>query len=202
MPKKVKSFTIDEEPYEALFKMFKENYVDVSISYFLNKTIKELLAYLESIQQEVKRSELKVPMSYIIETAVRGTLFKVLDEQPSGGTESPLQQEARRLQKEYDIHIGKNPKEADNYDVSKIDKDVPLSVIVKAAVDSAIKDLFRKGGLTDDEVVENFRRIGGKGAQKKIREDVVPLLNKIDPPVGELAKKILRGKKKEDKQEK
>ena len=179
MAKKVKSFTMDEEPYEALFKMFKENYVDVSISYFLNKAIKELLVYLQGIQEEVKRSGLKVPMSYIIETAARGTLFKTLDQESAEGmSESPLQREAREYQRKYDLHIGKNPQEVDKYDIDKIDKNVGLSVIVKAAVDSAIKDLLRRGGLTDDDLVENIRRVGGKGAQKKIREDIAPVLTR------------------------
>ena len=54
--KKVKSFTMDEGPYEALFGMFKAHYVDVSLSYCLNKYIKELLRYSEAIQGEMNRT--------------------------------------------------------------------------------------------------------------------------------------------------
>jgi hypothetical protein len=203
MAKKVKSFTMDEEPYDALFKMFKENYVDVSISYFLNKAIKELLVYLQSIQEEIKRSELKVPMSYIIEMAVRGTLFKTLDEEPAEGmNESSLKREAREYQRKYDLHVGKNPQEADKYDINKIDKNVPYSLIIKALTDSVIKEIVQRGGLTDDDFIENVRNRGGKGAQKKIREDIAPFLNKIDPPVSEVVKKILPVKKAKEKDKK
>ena len=58
--KKIKSFTMDEEPYEALFGMFKGNYVDVSLSYCLNKYIKEFLRYVEAIQAKwIERANIR-----------------------------------------------------------------------------------------------------------------------------------------------
>lgn len=196
MAKKVMSFTLDKEPYEALFKMFKENYVDVSISYFLNKAIKELLAHLQYVQAELTRSGLKVPMSYVIETAVRGTLFKALDGEPAEGmSESPLQREAREYQRKYDVHVGKNPEEAGKYDIDKIDKNVPFSTIIKYLTDGVIEEIKRRGNRPDDDYIDKMCKIGGKGLEKKMREDVAPLVDKIDPPLGEVARKIIPRKK-------
>jgi hypothetical protein len=179
MNKKVKSFTMDEEPYEALFKMFKDNCVDVSISYFLNKAIKELVIYLQGIQAELNRSpELKVPIPYIIETIVREPLYKYLDEELSEGmTESSLKREARELKRKYDLHIGKNPDQEANYDINKIDKNVPYSEVIKFITNGVINEIKKRGMLTD-EYVENIRVAGKKGVLKKIREDVGPALDK------------------------
>lgn len=204
MNKKVKSFTMDEEPYEALFKMFKENYVGVSISYFLNKAIKELVVYLQGIQSELNRSpELKVPMPYIIETVVREPLYKYLDEELSEGmTESLLKREARELKRKYDLHIGKNPDQEANYDINKIDKNVPYSEVIKYITDGVINEIAKRGMLTD-EYAENARVSGKKGVLKKIREDVGPALDKFEHPINELVKKIKasgKGKNKEGQQ--
>jgi len=204
MNKKVKSFTMDEEPYEALFKMFKENYVDVSISYYLNKAIKELLVYLQGIQAELSRSpELKVPMPYIIETVAREPLYKYLDGELSEGmTESPLKREARELKRKYDLHIGKNPDQEVNYDIDKIDKNVPFSEVFKFITDGVINEIAKRGMLTD-EYVENIRVAGKKGVLKKIREDIVPAMDKFEHPINEFVKKIKasgKGKNKEGKQ--
>ena len=202
MNKKVKSFTMDEEPYEALFKMFKENYVDVSISYFLNKAIKELVVYLQGIQSELNRSpELKVPMPYIIETVVREPLYKYLDEELSEGmTESLLKREVKELKRKYDLHIGKNPDQEVNYDIEKIDKNVSIATLMKYLADGVLNEIRRRGALTDDEYIEMIRRNGGKGLQMKLREDVAPFVNKIDPPVGDVVKKIFKGKKGKNKE--
>jgi hypothetical protein len=202
MAKKVMSFTLDREPYEALFKMFKENYVDVSISSYLNRAIKELLTHLQSVQDEVKRLGLKVPMSYVIETAARGTLFKALDSEAAEGvTESSLERQAREYQRKYDLHVGKNPEEAEKYDVDKIDKNVPFSAIVKYLTDSVLEEIGRRGRTTDDDYIDRMRKIGGKGLEKKLREDIAPFVQKIDPPVGEVVKKIVRKKKAKNVEE-
>ena len=192
---------MDEEPYEALFKMFKENYVDVSISYYLNKAIKELVVYLQGIQSELNRSpELKVPMPYIIETVVREPLYKYLDEELSEGmTESPLKREARELKRKYDLHIGKNPDQEANYDIEKIDKNVPFSEVIKYLTDGVINEIAKRGMLTD-EYAENARIAGKKGVIKKIREDVGPAVNKLEHPIKEIVKKIKASGKAKNKE--
>jgi len=188
MAKKVKSFTIEEEPYEELSKIFRENYVDVSISYFLNKAIKELLQYLKSIQEEIKRSgDIKVPMSYIVENTVREPLYKSFDS-------SEIKKEVKEFQRKYDIHIKKNPEKISEYDVEKIDDDVSIAQVIKYVTKGVMKQLKERRELTDEEYLELVRETGGKGLRKKLNTKIIPAMDKIDPDLKDIAAKI-RGKK-------
>lgn len=197
MAKKVKSFTIEEEPYEALLKIFRENYVDVSISYFLNKTIKELLLYLQSIQEEIKRSpDINVPISYIIETVVREPIYGSFDnELQEGQGESNIHKEIKEFQRKYDIHIKKNPDKISEYNVEMINDDVSMAKVIKYVTKGIMKQLRERRELTDDEYVELIRETGGKGLDKKIAEKISPAIQKIDPDMKDVIKKIKKGKK-------
>jgi hypothetical protein len=199
MAKKVKSFAVDEEIYEAVFGMFKQNYVDVNISYCLNKYLKELLSYLQAIEGELKRnSELDVPMSFVIESVTREPLFSFLDSTPAQGmNESPLQIRVKEFQRKYDTDVKKYPEQAAKYDINAIDGNVPSSKFLKAIVKSVIEELTTLGKLPDDRYTEIVREVGGKGLQKKIREDIAPKFAKIDPTI-----KVKKSSKKQDKNNK
>jgi hypothetical protein len=189
MAKKVKSFTLEEEPYEALLKIFRENYVDVSISYFLNKAIKELLLYFQSIQEEIKQSpDINVPMSYVIETAVREPLYRSFDS-------SAIQKEVKEFQRKYEIHIKKNPEKISEYNVEMIDDNVSLAKVVQYVTKAFAKQLRERRELTEDEYVELIREAGGKGLDKKIAEKIYPAMQKIDPDLKDVIAKIKKGKK-------
>ena len=43
MRKKVKLFALEKRPYERLFQMFKDNYVEIRVSYCVNRYLKEFL---------------------------------------------------------------------------------------------------------------------------------------------------------------
>ena len=53
--KKIKTFTVDEDIYNALVSMFKEYGADVSISYYLDGCLKDFLKYLRTLNDLRKR---------------------------------------------------------------------------------------------------------------------------------------------------
>ncbi|MBA4390620.1 MAG: hypothetical protein C0399_06765 [Syntrophus sp. (in: bacteria)] len=185
MAKKVKSFAVDEEIYEAVSGMFKQNYVDVNISYCLNKYLKELLTYLRAIENELNRTpELDVTMSFIIDSITRNPLFEVLDSTPAPGmAESPLRARVLEFQGKYDTNVKKYPDQVAKYDVGAIDDNVPSAKVIKYIVKAVIEELTTKGPVPDDRHTELARETGGKSLQKKFREKIVPVLNKIDPVI-------------------
>ena len=175
--KKIKSFTMDEEPYEALFGLFKGNYVDVSLSYCLNKYIKEFLRYLEAIQAEMERTgEYTMPMSFVIETIARRPIFQVPEDRLFGGSEeSPLTAEVKGLQGEYDRYNTKGGVQVDETRIAEMDT---FTVVVKMAKLIAKVAASEMTGhkLTDDEYVEMVRKEGGKALQKLVREKLAPAI--------------------------
>ena len=58
--KKIKTFTVDEDIYNALVSMFKEYGADVSISYYLDGCLKDLLKYLRTLDDLRKREPEKI----------------------------------------------------------------------------------------------------------------------------------------------
>jgi hypothetical protein len=72
MPKKIKSFTVDEEVYNSLVAIFKRYKTGVSISLYVNKMLKRLLADLKETEDGLKNSSVTVPMDYIINKIVTG----------------------------------------------------------------------------------------------------------------------------------
>jgi len=71
MAKKIKSFTVDEDIYNRLVKMFKKYKAETSISMYLNNEIKYLLEQLEDLEEGIKEWNYTIPMSYIIDTMVK-----------------------------------------------------------------------------------------------------------------------------------
>jgi hypothetical protein len=175
MRKTAKSFAVEEEQYDKLFKLFRENYVEVSISYCVNRYIREFLEYLTAIQTALKKgSSYTVPMTYIIETMAREPIFKKFD------TEAAVIEEVRELQKKYETYIRKHPGKEAEFDKESIVKDGSFFKYLKAIMKMIVVEETKLGReLTDDEMVDMFRESGGKGLQKYIREDIAPKVERI-----------------------
>jgi hypothetical protein len=165
MRKKVKSFALEDGPYEKLFDMFKENYIEISISYCINKYIKEFLEYLKSIQNELyKDRSITVPMSFIIETVARQPVFKRFE------SDTAIKEEVKGLQRRYEGFIRKNP-ELDAELNNNTEKNGSLvASLVKIFKNVLVEEIQQGRDLTDDEIVEITRKHGSKGLQKYIRE--------------------------------
>ena len=71
MAKKIKSFTVEEDVYSSLVRVFKETGSDASVSLFISNCLTELLSFLEKVQKERKESKFTVPMSFIIDSIVK-----------------------------------------------------------------------------------------------------------------------------------
>jgi len=175
MRKTAKSFAVEEEQYEKLFKLFRENYVEVSISYCVNRYIREFLEYLSAIQTALQKgSSYTVPMTYIIEMVAREPIFKKFD------TEAGVIEEVKELQKKYETYIRKNPDKETEFDKDSIVKDGSFFKYLKAIMKMIVVEETKLGReLTDDEMVDMFRESGGKGLQKYIREDIGPKIERI-----------------------
>jgi hypothetical protein len=203
MPKKVKSFAMEGEPYEELFKMFRDSYTEVNISYCLNKYVKDLLRYLKPIQEAMKKSpEYNVPMSFIIETTAREPLFKFLDETPSYGmTESSLTKELRNFQEKYDEYIKKNPSTKQSNDIGELEKKYPIGSLLAYLGKMVVEDAKSLGKIPDDRFREVALETGGMDLVKFIREKVAPAFEKRDPDLKDAKKKIERSLKRKDKKD-
>jgi hypothetical protein len=179
MPKKVKSFAMEEEPYEELFRIFKDSYAEVNISYCMNKYVKDLLRYLKPISQALKdSSDYNVPMAFIIETKAREPLFKFLDGDPSpGADESSLAQELRELQRKYDEHTKKNPPvRRDTAD--ELGKHLPIGALAKYIAKMMVEDARNLGKTPDDRFREAAREIGGEELIQFMRDRLAPALER------------------------
>lgn len=79
--KKIKTFTVDEETYDSLVSMFKEYEAEVSVSYYVNACLKDLLSYLKTLDDLRKQEKEKypVPMSYVIDTIARQPKMSVFE---------------------------------------------------------------------------------------------------------------------------
>ncbi|OPY00331.1 MAG: hypothetical protein A4E62_02372 [Syntrophorhabdus sp. PtaU1.Bin002] len=83
--KKVKTFTVDEETYDSLVTMFKENEAEVSVSHYVDRCLKDLLKYLKTLDElrRQKTERYTVPMSYVIDMVAREpkmTIFEYDDD--------------------------------------------------------------------------------------------------------------------------
>jgi 5'(3')-deoxyribonucleotidase len=175
MRKKAKSFAVEEEQYDRLFALFRENYVEISISYCVNRYIKEFLEYLIVVQKEMKKdTSYTVPMTYIIETIAREPIFKKFD------TESAIKEEVKELQKKYETYIRKNPGMESAFDKENIVKDGSFFKYLKAVMKIvAIEETKLCRELTDDEFAEKIKQYGGKGLQRYAIEDYYPKLERL-----------------------
>jgi hypothetical protein len=197
MPKKVKSFAMEEHPYEELFQMFKDSYAEVNISYCLNKYVKDLYRYLNPIQEKLKKStEYNVPMSFIIETTAREPLFKYLDETTSEGMiKSSLTKELQNLQEKYDEHIKKNPSANQANDIEGLAKKYPIGSLIAYYAKMMVEDTKNLGNTPDDRFREAALEAGGKELVEFIKR-IAPIMDKYNPDIIEVAKKKIKGSSK------
>ncbi len=79
MPKKIKSFTVDEEVYNSLVSMFQRYKTGVSVSLYINKMLQRLLNDLKELEDALNKSSLTVTMDYIINKIVTGINEKKLE---------------------------------------------------------------------------------------------------------------------------
>jgi hypothetical protein len=170
MRKKAKSFAVEEEQYNELFNLFRENYVEISISYCINRYIKEFLEYLKSIKKELQKgASYTVPMSFIIETIAREPIFKIFD------SEYSIKAETDDLQNKYNIFIKKNPEKAKDFDINSIEGKAPTKETFGLFMKMFWEEI-RMRGVPDDEIPSFIRSygeekgIGGKEFQKGFRE--------------------------------
>lgn len=188
MRKKVKSFALEEGPYEKLYGMFKEHYVEIGISYCINKYLKEFLEYLQSVKTELdKEPSYTVPMPYIIEIVAREPIFKVFD------SEMSIKEELNNLQNRYNVHIRKYPEKVREYDSDKLNAELRFTKVVQWILKAAWQEKKLGRELTDDEWRDLAREIGGNEFLKGLRTRLKPItekMNKYDPDLRDLWEKI------------
>jgi|GEM_PF-953015 hypothetical protein len=194
MPKKVKSFAMEEEPYEELFRIFKDSDAEVNISYCMNKYVKDFLRYLKPIMQVLEASpDYNLPLAFIIETKAREPLFKYLDGDPSPGAEdSSLSQELRELQGKYDEHIKRNPPvRRDTGD--ELGKHLPIGALAKYLARMMVEDARNLGKTPDDRFREVAREVGGEDLIQFMKDRLTPALERSGPDMKKQAGRTKRG---------
>lgn len=101
--KKIKTFSVDENVYDELIGLFRDSNAEVSLSYFVDKSLKELLKYLRVLQDMKEgNDEYSVPMSYIIESVVRSKYITSLDVSYPEETAEEIKDEIGEWQNRYD----------------------------------------------------------------------------------------------------
>jgi hypothetical protein len=197
--KKVKSFSVDEEPYTRLYEMFRVNLTDITVSYYVNKHIKELLSYFEAIESEIAKGAFTVPLAFIIDSFAKQAVIKRLSAEPLPGAEkSSLQIEIEDWQKSYDLY--REEEAGKKYNKSaKTNKTYPISDVVKYAAKVAVLQITKGRDLTDEEYKNALEGYGGQEFRKHLRENILPPLEKIDLyGRAEKAIKARRSKSKKD----
>jgi hypothetical protein len=190
MRKKAKSFAVEEETYTQLSEIFKENYVEVSISYCINRYMKDLLEYFQSIKKELQQGEsFTVPLAFIIENVARDTLFKKFDSKQSA------LEEIAKYQEIYNVYTKKHPEKANEYNTENINAELQFTKVVQWVL-KVIWEERKPGGReqTGDEVTELALKIGGKEFLKGIRTRLIPItdkLDKYDPDLGEVFIRVI-----------
>ena len=85
MAKKVKSFNVDETAYKSMVALLKEYATEASISSFLDKCLKELLHYFQTMQDELGDCEdRKEIMQFLIDRMAGSTLIPTPDRDTPG----------------------------------------------------------------------------------------------------------------------
>lgn len=188
MRKKAKSFAVEEETYTQLSEIFKENYVEVSISYCINKFMKDLLEYLQSVKAELKNNaSCTVPLAFIIENVARDTLFKKFD------TKQAIQEEIEKYQEIYNVYTKKNPDKIQNYDIESIKAELQYSKLANLLLKAQWQEIKLGREMNDDEWKELALSIGGKEFIKGVRTKVKPFIKTIeryDPDLKDIWEKM------------
>jgi hypothetical protein len=205
MAKKVKTFTVDAESYDALVALFKEHKGEASVSYCLDRYIKEMLGYLQAIKKGLAESTAyTVSFAFIMEAAANAPKFKNLTkESGAGDTASSVKTELDEWQKTYDEQVRESLK-------LTVDRKV-FDQINEAAKAYGVTDVMtfffrvkleetKKGReLTGDEyraVVEAM----GEGFDEFRKKKVVPAFDRIDQALDKALKPFgLKVDKEENK---
>lgn len=79
--KKIKTFTVDAETYDSLVAMFKEYEAEVSVSYYVDRCLKDLLKYLRTLDDLRKQEAEKysAPVGYVIELIAKEPKMSILE---------------------------------------------------------------------------------------------------------------------------
>ncbi len=188
MRKKVKSFALEDGPYEKLAAIFKENYVDMGISYCVNRYIKEFVEYLQSVQGELQKDpSYTMPMSFIIETRAREPIFRKFDSALS------IKEEVGGLQTKFNSYIKKNPERSQELDISKLQDELQFTKLVQLLLKITWEEKKTDRAVTEDEIRDLMGKIGGKDFLETITTRVKPLTDKLenyDPDLRGLFEKI------------
>lgn len=109
--KNIKTFSVDVGAYDALVAMFRESNAEVSVSYYVDKCLKELARYLETMKAQKEQSkEYTVPMNFIIDRVVRSPIMSMADSIPLPGMfVAEYEKEIYGWQQEYDAHTKNIP---------------------------------------------------------------------------------------------
>lgn len=101
--KKIKTFSVDESVYDELMGLFRDSNAEVSLSYFVDKSLKELLEYLRVIE-DMKKGDIQytVPMSYIIDNVVRSKHMTSIEVRGSDETSEEVEYEIKEWQNRYE----------------------------------------------------------------------------------------------------
>lgn len=108
--KKIKAFSVEEKTYEELIKMFKESNTEVSLSYYVDKCLKDLHGYLVSMEKDKKKRKCTVPLSFIIEEVVKSPVISIGDEFSAPGMFTDTFSEIGEWQMEYEARKMKLPR--------------------------------------------------------------------------------------------
>jgi len=77
--KKIKTFSVDEDVYNELVLMFKENQAESSLSFYVDNSLKIFLHSIKRLFLEKKKDTYTVPMSFIIDSMVRSKYLTSID---------------------------------------------------------------------------------------------------------------------------
>lgn len=185
MPKKVRTFTVDVGPYDALVALFKEHKGEASVSFCLDRYIKEALAYFQSIKEGLSGSTAyTVPFSFIVEAAAKTPKFKDLSKgSGAGDTPSAVTAELDEWQRAYDeemresLKLTVDPKVFNK--VHNAAKTYGVTDVMTFFFRVKLEEAKKGRELTDDEyrgVVEAM----GEGFDEFRKKKVIPALDRID----------------------
>jgi hypothetical protein len=110
--KKIKTFSVDEDIYNLLVTMLKDSGAEVSLSSFVDKSLKDLLSMLQAFEKvKAEKEGYTVPMSYVINEVVRSPFIRVMEVEEVPGSPSYLagEMELEELQIEYEAENKKIP---------------------------------------------------------------------------------------------
>lgn len=189
MRKKVKSFALEDGPYEKLATIFKENYVDIGLSYCVNRYIKEFVEYLQSVEGELQKDpSYSMPMSFIIETRAREPVFRKFDSAIS------VKEEVGELQAQFNAYIKKSPARPREQDMANLSDELIFTKLVQVLLKIILQEKKMGRELTGAETRDFITKIYGKDYLEKIgtQENLITdKLDSYDPDLRELFTKIM-----------